>query len=239
MGECKTCGDEAFPNETYCSKSCEVQSDFALGRRGQEIKVALPDALPVTEFVDDADVKDGWTTAPPPPFHRSTLFAGGLQHALEGGYLGAFLASGDLPAGVAVGVSPSGHVQVALGTTANPPPFSAYPPFDAPVLPTDSEERKEIPIFSGVLNYFPLAIAAVARISKRGNDKHNAGQPLHWARGKSMDHPDCIARHLIDLETVNAAGEYEDAAAMVWRALAQLQQLEEKRLGKPMSRGSK
>ncbi len=50
-----------------------------------------------------------------------------------------------------------------------------------PVLPTDSDERKEIPIFSGVMNYFPLALAAVARHSKRGNDKHNPGQPLHWS----------------------------------------------------------
>ena len=107
-----------------------------------------------------------------------------------------------------------------------------------PVLPTDSEERKQIPIFSGVLNYFPLAVAAVARVSKRGNDKHNPGLSLRWTRGKSMDHTDCIARHLIDVETVNAAGEYEDAMALAWRALAKLQELEEKRLGKPASRGS-
>lgn len=108
-----------------------------------------------------------------------------------------------------------------------------------PVLPTDSEERKEIPIFSGVLNYFPLAIAAVARVSKRGNDKHNPGQPLHWSRGKSTDHTDCIARHLIDFETLNDAGEYEEAAALAWRALAALQILEERRLGKSISRGSR
>lgn len=108
------------------------------------------------------------------------------------------------------------------------------------VLPTDSEERKGIPIFSGVLNYFPLAIAAVARVSKRGNDKHNPGQPIHWARSKSMDHSDCIARHLIDVETIDPkTGEYEDAMALAWRALAKLQELEEARLGKPHSRGSK
>lgn len=108
------------------------------------------------------------------------------------------------------------------------------------VLPTDSEARKELPIFSGVMNYFPLALAAVARVSKRGNDKHNPGEPLHWARGKSMDHTDCIARHLIDVETIDpTTGEYEDAQAMAWRALAKLQELEEKRLGKPMSRGSR
>lgn len=108
-----------------------------------------------------------------------------------------------------------------------------------PVLPTDSEERKQIPIFSGVLNYFPLAMAAVARWSKRGNDKHNPGQPLQWSRGKSNDHADCIARHLIDLETLDPrSGEYEDAMALAWRALAILQELEEKRLGKAPSRGS-
>ena len=108
-----------------------------------------------------------------------------------------------------------------------------------PVLPTDSEERKEIPVFSGVLNYFPLAIAAVARVSKRGNDKHNPGEPLHWARSKSTDHADCIARHLIDVETLDPnSGEYEDAAALAWRALAKLQELEEARLEKAPSRGS-
>lgn len=107
------------------------------------------------------------------------------------------------------------------------------------VLPNDSAERKDAPIFSGVLNYFPLAIAAVARVSKRGNDKHNPGQPLHWSRGKSMDHEDCIARHLIDIETVAENGEYEHAMSLAWRALAKLQELEERRLGQPISRGSR
>jgi hypothetical protein len=108
------------------------------------------------------------------------------------------------------------------------------------VLPTDSEERKQIPLFSGVINYFPLALAAVARVSKRGNDKHNPGQPLHWARGKSTDHADCIARHLVDVETPDPlTREYVDAMALAWRALALLQELEEKRLGKAISRGSR
>jgi hypothetical protein len=114
-----------------------------------------------------------------------------------------------------------------------------YRKHEGAVLPTDAEERKGIPIFSGFLNYFPLAVAAVARHSKRANEKHNPGQPLHWAREKSTDQEDCIGRHLIDIETVNADGEYEDATALVWRALAKLEILEEKRLGKPMSRGSK
>ena len=95
-------------------------------------------------------------------------------------------------------------------------------PVDDYVLPTDSAVRKEIPIFSGVLNYFPLAIAAVARVSKRGNDQHNPGQPMHWAREKSTDHADCILRHMIERGTLDTDGILHDAK-VAWRALAQLQ----------------
>ena len=111
----------------------------------------------------------------------------------------------------------------------------------APVLrEMDSAERKQTPVYGGVLAYFPDALAAVARISKDGNDQHNPGEPLHWARWKSMDHEDCIARHLIDVETLDLkTGEYDDAMALAWRALAKLQELEERRLSKPYSRGSR
>lgn len=106
------------------------------------------------------------------------------------------------------------------------------------VLPIDADERKATPIFSGVMNYFPLALAAVARHSKMGNDQHNPGQPLHWSRGKSTDHENCIARHLIDAHTVDpSTGEHVEARALAWRALALLQEIEERRLGKPISRG--
>jgi hypothetical protein len=107
------------------------------------------------------------------------------------------------------------------------------------MLPTDSSERKQAPITTGLLDYFPLASAAVARISKKGNDKHNPGQPLHWARDKSQDHRDCITRHLIDYDAIDPDSGELHAAGMAWRALAVLELLEEKRLGKPISRGSK
>lgn len=103
-------------------------------------------------------------------------------------------------------------------------------------LPTDSTERKNTPIYSGCIAYFPLALAAVARLSKRGNDKHNPGEPLHWAREKSTDHKDCIARHLVDIDVYDEElQEYDEAAAVAWRALAYLQILEEFRLGKATS----
>lgn len=90
-------------------------------------------------------------------------------------------------------------------------------------LPADAADRKAAPITTGCIDYFPLALAEVARISKRGNDQHNPGQPLHWARGKSADHADCIGRHLIERGTIDSDGMRHTAKA-AWRMLALLQE---------------
>ena len=90
------------------------------------------------------------------------------------------------------------------------------------MLPENSAQRKTLPVTEGVLKYFPLAIAYVALVSKVGNDKHNPGELLHWARGKSDDHADCIGRHLLDLGTYAADGLLHDGM-LAWRALANLQ----------------
>jgi hypothetical protein len=95
-------------------------------------------------------------------------------------------------------------------------------------LSNDSDERKNMPIFSGVLNYFPLALAEIAKLSKLGNDKHNPGQPLHWAKEKSTDHKDCIARHLIDAGTIDPDSEMLHDVGLAWRALANLETVLEK-----------
>jgi hypothetical protein len=63
---------------------------------------------------------------------------------------------------------------------------------------TDYEGRKAIPIFEGVVMYFPKALAAVAEVSHAGNQQHNPGEPLHWARGKSMDQYNTALRHMMD-----------------------------------------
>jgi len=116
---------------------------------------------------------------------------------------------------------------------------------------TDATERKATPVYSGVFQYFPKALAAVnaqnepsygdfldtlesirnkdvrmlcaeflelcgvkapgwgwhdlreslyeiAQLSWIGNEQHNPGEPLHWARGKSMDQEDCFVRHYLD-----------------------------------------
>ncbi len=92
-------------------------------------------------------------------------------------------------------------------------------------LPTDDKERKALPIFDGVLMYFPDAIAAVAAVSKAGNDQHNPGEPLHWARGKSMDQMNTAVRHMMD-HGMGRSKDTDDTwhlAKAAWRILAQLQ----------------
>lgn len=94
-------------------------------------------------------------------------------------------------------------------------------------LPEDPKERKRIPIVTGVLDYFPRAIAEVAKISLLGNEQHNPGQPLHWSRDKSTDHADCIGRHVIDRGKMDSDGG-RHSAKLAWRALANLEiELEE------------
>ena len=90
------------------------------------------------------------------------------------------------------------------------------------LLPTDAAERKKIPIVSGVLDYFPLAIAEVAKCSLSSNEQHNPGQPLHWDRTKSTDHIDCIGRHIIDRGKFDDDGQ-RHSAKLAWRASALLQ----------------
>lgn len=105
------------------------------------------------------------------------------------------------------------------------------------VLPTDATERKGIPITSGVLDYFPAALAAVAKVSKAGNDQHNPGEPLHWARGTSTDQADTLVRHLMERGSVDSDGQ-RHSAKMAWRALALLQ-LELEEAGEaPLARGA-
>lgn len=94
-------------------------------------------------------------------------------------------------------------------------------------FPEDSAERKTYPVHSGVMRYFPAALAKVAHHSYLGNEKHNPGEPLHWARGKSDDHLDAAGRHLIE----------GDLAGAAWRILAALQ-LQCEAEGAPMAPGA-
>lgn len=89
-------------------------------------------------------------------------------------------------------------------------------------LPTDAKARKNAPIARGLLDYFPKACAAVAELSRVGNEQHNPGEPMHWAREKSADHADCIVRHLIERGELDTDGQ-RHSAKVAWRSLALLE----------------
>lgn len=118
-----------------------------------------------------------------------------------------------------------------------PTPSSSKPYGGEPYLPTDAAERKSLPICTGVLDYFPLALLEIARVSKAGNDQHNPGEPLHWARGKSMDQADTAIRHIMERGNLDVDGKYHMAKA-IWRLLAEFQIFLEEERGLPISRGS-
>ena len=105
------------------------------------------------------------------------------------------------------------------------------------LLPTDATERKAVPIASGLMDYFPAALAEVSKVSFKGNEQHNPGQPLHWARGKSTDHADTMLRHFLERGTIDTDGT-RHSAKMVWRALALLQ-MELENDGYPKARGAR
>jgi len=81
------------------------------------------------------------------------------------------------------------------------------------MLPTDSKVRKTIPLYEGLIKFFPDALAAVAHRSYVGSKQHHPESPTSWDRSKSADELDALLRHMID----------EDWEAVAWRALANLQ----------------
>lgn len=127
----------------------------------------------------------------------------------------------------------------ATTTLAAPSPVRVDLPYGGqPYLPTGYDERKGIPICTGFLDYFPLACLEVAKVSKAGNDQHNPGEALHWARGKSMEQIDTAIRHIMERGNKDGDGVRHLAKA-AWRIMAELQIECEQDLGLPISRGSK
>ena len=92
-----------------------------------------------------------------------------------------------------------------------------------------SEERKKYPVTTGCFDYFRDALFAVAHVSYEGNEKHNPGQPLHWARGKSTDDIDAMGRHLLERNEIDPPTQEVVLAQAAWRALAALQKVLEQK----------
>jgi hypothetical protein len=113
-----------------------------------------------------------------------------------------------------------------LDTDEEAAPASAVPIF----MSTDSADRKLCPVTTGFLGYFPDAAMCVAFVSYNGNQKHNPGEPLHWAKEKSSDEKDAEARHMLDAlrglppdPGLERLGNLCHLASKAWRAMADLQ----------------
>ena len=105
-------------------------------------------------------------------------------------------------------------------------------------LPEDAATRNEYPMADGLLDYFPNALAEVARLSKVANEQHNPGEPMHWARNKSTDHANKIVKHLIDRGLIDSDG-IRHSAKVAWRALAMLQEEIEREHNAPLPRNAR
>lgn len=101
-------------------------------------------------------------------------------------------------------------------------------------LPKDAKARKALPVYTYMTEYFPDAFLAEVSVAVAGNEQHNPGEPLHWAREKSPDHLDCAWRHCIDHKKSprDTDGQYHLAKA-IWRLKAELQLVIEAERAKP------
>ena len=86
-------------------------------------------------------------------------------------------------------------------------------------LPTGRQDRKDIPLYWGLVNYFRDALIGVAKLSMIGNEQHNPGEPLHWAREKGGDELDAQMRHIFELHGIDI-DLVPHSVKNAWRALA-------------------
>tara|TARA_X000001382_G_scaffold85868_2_gene60959 strand:- start:3410 stop:3712 length:303 start_codon:yes stop_codon:yes gene_type:complete len=98
---------------------------------------------------------------------------------------------------------------------------------------TKHEQRKQMPVYSGVLKFFPTALFEVSKISNIGTQQHHPDKELHWDKTKSKDHLDAGVRHIIDHSNhpIDDDGMLHLAKA-AWRILAALQEYKDTHITK-------
>ncbi len=84
-----------------------------------------------------------------------------------------------------------------------------------------AEDRKAVPLYRGFMLYFPDAMCAVAELSWLASKQHGHNE-MHWEKGKSSDHADCLVRHLLQADQYDTDGVLH-ATKVAWRAMANLQ----------------
>ena len=92
-------------------------------------------------------------------------------------------------------------------------------------FPTEDKARKKLALWAYITQYFPKALMAELGVAVAGNEQHNPGEPLHWAREKSKDQMNTAFRHMWDHAcgvTKDTDGQYHLAKA-IWRLKAELE----------------
>jgi hypothetical protein len=95
-------------------------------------------------------------------------------------------------------------------------------------LPAADAERKALPIFTFLTEYFPDAIIELVQVCVSGNIQYNkdrAPSDIVWDRSKSTDQLNTAFRHMWDHKLgkpKDSDGRYHMAKA-AWRSLAELQ----------------
>lgn len=85
-----------------------------------------------------------------------------------------------------------------------------------------AQNRKTLPLYSGVLAFFPSALAEVAKVSVAGAVQRGKTE-LFFDEGVPVeDHADALLRHLADCGAHDTDG-VRHSAKVAWRALALLQ----------------
>lgn len=122
------------------------------------------------------------------------------------------------------------HIKILAPDVVDP---SFLKGFESPIhyRKIEGPTRKQQPLATGCLDYFPDALLAVAHCSFVGNEQHNPGQKLHWDRSKSTDEADALLRHLKDRGTLDTDG-IRHSAKVAWRSLSLLQREIEAEQGK-------
>lgn len=82
--------------------------------------------------------------------------------------------------------------------------------------------RKTLPLYSGVFNFFPNALAEVSRVSVAGAAQRGKDELFFDESVTVEQHADSMLRHLADCGAHDTDG-VRHSAKVAWRALALLQ----------------
>ncbi len=135
------------------------------------------------------------------------------ETSLSGGYI--------WPAEYNDGLDPSWYFDLSQ---LEKPTVASKPVLDYDAM-DEAKKRKMTPLYSGLLAYFPDALALVARNSMVGHYQHNdPNDPMYWDRSKSADEMDAMIRHMADhSKNPRDKDGTLHMSKVAWRALAFVQ----------------